>query len=968
LLLTPCVPIPLLLHACAHPAQGRLRAHLHSGGHVLPRPVRLLALLLPVLLATTPLAAQSGTLQGTVTDSAGTTLPNAAVTVEGTGLRATTGASGGYEIRGVPVGSFTVRARLIGFQAATARVTVEPGATARQDFTLARSTVQLAPIDVVVGSRARHTAAEELAVPVDIYPAERLSQQGSTETSIILQSVSPSINFPRQSVTDAGDVVRPFTLRGLSPDHTLVLVNGWRRHQTALVNNFTYGMGAGSSGVDLNAIPSSALDRIEVLRDGAAAQYGSDAIAGVVNLVLKDGDFTPFVNADAGRYVSDDYPDDGTTVNVNGGYGIGIGRGSLGIFGEYRDRRPTNRAYADPFEIAGTGIADSINDIGQVIHKNNPVPQPNHHWGDGLERDALAWANFRMPVNESGSTEIYSFGGYSHRNGEGTPYRRYFDSGRNWQQIYPLGFLPTIGGLVTDYSAAAGLRGVVSGWNYELGAEFGHNDFDHEIRNTLNASLGPCLEVACAPGPDGILGNADDPGIPNQLSFFAGRLVREELITALNIAKPVELGLRSPVNLAFGAAFRRERYAIRPGELGSYIDGGATDQNGTDPAPPGSQSFPGFAPGDASDRHRTNFGLYADAETNLSEKVLVSAATRFEDYSDFGSRVTFKGSFRFQPSPRVTLRAAASSGFRAPGLSQVSFSKVVTNVISGEFVDVGVFPADNPAAAALGAKPLEEETAYNLSAGFVVTPADNFTLSADFFHIRINNQILLGATFDDAATLGILAGIPGFSNIDGVQYFTNGLDTRAQGLDITAGYKVPAGASGTLDLTAGFNYTRNKIVHVDSLPQVLIDAGSTEGLLDSVTVIGIEDERPDWRGTLQANYTVGRFSTLGRLSYFGGFSSAQPGFCDLCRENYGGKGLVDAEVGYRFNLVKLSVGVRNLFDTYPDRPSSTVVVASDGSTSKDFNDNFGIFPWAAASPFGYNGRFVYARTEIQLAR
>ena len=935
---------------------------------MLERLVRSASSVLLALAFAAPLAAQSGTLQGTVTDSAGTTLPNAAVTIEGTGLRATTGATGGYEVRGVPVGTFTVRARLIGFQAATARVTIEPDAAAQQDFTLGRSTVQLAPIDVVVGSRARHTAAEELAVPVDIFPAEQLAQQGSTETSVILQAVSPSINFPRQSVTDAGDVVRPFTLRGLSPDHTLVLVNGWRQHQTALVNNFTYGMGAGSSGVDLNAIPSSALDRIEVLRDGAAAQYGSDAIAGVVNLVLKDGAFTPFLNADAGRYTSDDYPDDGTTVNVNGGYGIGIGRGSLGLFGEFRNREPTNRAWADPFEAAGTGVADSINDIGQVIHKNNPVPQPNHHWGDGLERDALAWSNFRMPVNEAGSSEVYAFGGYSHRNGEGNPYRRYFDSGRNWQDIYPLGFLPVIGGLVTDYSAAGGLRGLVSGWNYDLGATFGHNDFDYNIRNTLNASLGPCLDVACAPGADGVLGNADDPGIPNQTSFFAGRVLREEFLGALNVAKPIELGLPSPVNLAFGAVFRRERYAIRAGELASYVNGGATDQNGSGLAPGGSQSFPGFAPGDETDRHRNNFGLYADGETNLSPKVLVSAAARFEDYSDFGSRVSFKGSFRFQPSPRVTLRAAASTGFRAPGLSQVAFSKVVTNVIAGEFIDVGIFPADNPAAAALGAKPLEEETAYNLSAGVVFTPVSNFTVTADYFHIRINNQILLGATFDDDASVGLLAAA-GFDNIGGVQYFTNGLDTRTQGVDITAGYKVPAGASGTLDLTAGFNYTRNKIIHVDPLPQVLIDAGSTEpGLLDSVTAIGIQDERPDWRGTLQANYSVGRFSSLGRYSYYGGFSSAQPGFCDLCRESYGGKGLFDAEVGYRFNLIKLSVGVRNLFDTYPDQPKSQVVVDDAGDTSKDFNNNFGTFPWAAASPFGYNGRFVYARTEIQLAR
>jgi iron complex outermembrane receptor protein len=346
--------------------------------------------------------------------------------------------------------------------------------------------------------------------------------------------------------------------------------------------------------------------------------------------------------------------------------------------------------------------------------------------------------------------------------------------------------------------------------------------------------------------------------------------------------------------------------------------------------------------------------------------VLADVAARFENYTDFGSRLSGKVSVRYQPSRRVTFRAAASTGFRAPGLSQVAFSKVVTNVIAGEFIDVGLFPADNPAARALGAKPLEEETAYNLSAGVVVTPVDNLTITADYFHIKINNQILLGATFDDDASVNILTNA-GFGNIGGVQYFTNGLDTRTQGLDITAGYQVPAGTSGTLDLTAGFNYTRNRITHVDPLPQVLVDAGSTEpGLLDSVTAIGIEDERPDWRGTLQANYSVGRFTSLGRFSYYGGFSSAQPGFCDLCRESYGGKGLFDAEIGYRFNLVKLSVGARNLFDTYPDRPSSPVVVDEFGDTSKDFNDNFGTFPWAAASPFGYNGRFVYARTEIQL--
>jgi iron complex outermembrane recepter protein len=938
-----------------------------------------------------PLAAQGGgTIRGTVSDSSGTPLPNASITVQGTELRATSGGQGDYEIRRVPTGRRTVRVRLIGYQAASAPVTVSAGAEVRQNFTLGRSVVQLAPIDVVVGSRARHTAAEELPVPVDIYPAEQLQQQGSKETSVILQSVSPSINFPRQSVTDAGDVVRPFTLRGLSPDHTLVLVNGWRRHQTALVNNFTYGMGAGSSGVDLNALPSGALDRVEVLRDGASAQYGSDAIAGVVNLVLKDGAFTPFLNGDVGRYTPDDYRDDGTTADVNGGWGIPIAGGSLGLFGEFRDRQPTNRAWADRDENAGTGVPDEVDSKGQVVQKHNSVDQPSGHWGDGLEKDVITFANFRLPLTQGGSTELYSFGGYSHRDGTGNGYRRCVAScsggltGRNWPEIYPLGFLPAIRGTATDYSAAGGLRGLVSGWSYELGAEFGHNDFEYNITNTLNTSLGPslapCSEVPCAPGADGVLGTSDDPGIPNQLSFFAGRVLREELVTALNVARPVEAGLPGPLNLAFGASFRRERYAIRPGELASYIDGGhlPADSVGDDGvfgtaddnlhAPSGSQVFQGFTPSDAVDEHRTNVGLYADAESNLSSQILANVAARFENYSDFGSRFTAKGAVRYQPSRRLTLRASGGgSGFRAPGLSQSFFSKVVTNVIGGQVEEVGIFPVGNPASVALGSKPLEEETSTTFSGGLAVTPVENLTLTADYFNIKINNRIILGATFDDDTTLAILAR-QGLTGVSGVQYFTNGLDTRTQGVDVTASLRVPTGANGTLELNASANYTKNKIVHVDPLPAVLVAAHSEEpGLLDSVTVIGIEDERPDWRGTLQANWTLGPFSALGRYSYFGGFSSAQPGFCDLCRDNYGGKSLFDAEVGYAFDFVKLAIGARNLFDTYPDQPSSLVDVG-DGTPAKDFNNNFETFPWAAASPFGYNGRYVYARTEIQLSR
>jgi iron complex outermembrane receptor protein len=921
------------------------------------------ALLVPAVLA-----AQGGTLRGRVTDPAGAPLPHATVVVEGTALSAVTNAQGEYQIA-VSSGSHTVRVRLLGYVPQSINVTVAAGQDVRQDIRLEAQPIALSPVDVVVGSRARHTAAEELAVPVDVFPAAQIAQQGTTETSQILQALSPAVNFPHQSVTDATDIARPFTLRGLSPDHTLVLLNGWRRHQTAVVNTFAYGTPAGSSGVDMNAIPAAAIDRIEVLRDGASAQYGSDAIAGVVNVVLKEGGFTPFLNVTTGRYAPRNYPDDGTTADVTGGWGITLGRGSLSLFGEFLDRQPTNRAWADRFENAGTGVADSVNSKGQVVVKRNPVPQPNIHWGDGLEKDVLTMANLRLPLSDARTSELYAFGGYDFRRGTGNAYRRCASScaslgGRNWPQIYPLGYLPEFAPDVRDYSAAGGFRAITNGWSVDLGAAFGHSDFKYNLNNTLNISLGPCLDPAnpCAPGPDSTLGTADDPRISNRTSFFAGRLAREELTTGLNASKSLELGLRSPVNVAVGAAFRRERYQITRGEVASYIDGGHRAADSSD-APGGSQGFSGFSPSDESNSTRTNVGAYLDLESNLTSQVLADVAGRFEHYNDFGSLVTGKLALRYQPSPRVTLRAAGSTGFRAPGLAQIHFSKIVTNVIAGKAVDVGVFPVSAPAPRLLGSKPLKQEKSVNVSAGLAVSPRDNVTFTADLFQVTITDRILLSATFDDSLTKVILANA-GFTNIGGVQYFTNGLNTRTQGLDVTLNWRVPAAAGGLFEFTSAVNYTRNKITHIDPLPAVL-QTTTEPGIIDSVTYIAITQERPDWRATLTAQYSKGQFHSLARTSYYGKFSSAQPGFCDLCRDNYVAKTLVDAEVGYRFGQVNLSVGVRNLFDTYPDQPKSLIDIGG-GTTAKEYNNNFGTFPWAAASPFGYNGRYLYARMETLL--
>ncbi|HET9385197.1 MAG TPA: TonB-dependent receptor [Gemmatimonadales bacterium] len=932
---------------------------------------RAASLLAVIMVLPVVLFAQAGSIRGRVTDAAGAPLARASISAEGSGLRAESDEQGRYEIRDLSAGTYTVRVRILGYVPQSARVTVGAGGPVTQDFRLVEQAIALSPVDVTVGSRARHSAAEELAVPVDVFTSETMKLQGATETGQILQALSPSVNFPHQSVTDATDIVRPFTLRGLAPDHTLVLVNGWRRHQTALVNTFAYGTGAGSSGVDLNAIPSSAVDRIEVLRDGASAQYGSDAIAGVVNMVLKEGQLTPFLNTSVGQYSPNDYRADGTTVNVNGGFGFAIGRGSLGIFGEFLDRQPTNRAWADIYEDGGTGVTDSIVD-GQVVIKRNPAPQPSHHWGDGLERDLLTMANLRLPLNDQGTTEFYSFGGYSYREGTGNGYRRCavncasFIQNRTWSEIFPLGYLPEFAPRVTDYSIAGGVRAATGGWSIDIGTSYGFNRFDYRVRNTLNVSLGPCLDPAnpCAPGPDSTFGTGDE--IANQTSFFAGRLERDEVSLGINATKSVTMGLPAPVNVAVGAAFRREGYQISRGELASYIDGNHLGPDSSD-GRPYSQVFPGFRPADESNSNRTNFGVYADLETNLSPKLLANVAGRFEDYSDFGSLFTGKGAVRFQPSPRFTVRAAVSTGFRAPGLGQSHFSHVTTNVIGGVVTDVLIVPVGDSAARLFGSKPLQAEKSVNLSAGFAFSPSDNVTLTVDAFQIRLNDRILLGATFDDSVSLALLAA-NGFTNVGGIQYFTNGLDTRTQGLDLTADLRRPLG-TGTLNVTAAVNYTRNKIVSVDPLPAVLDTTPSTEpGIIDSVTYIGITEERPDWRGTLTGQYSSGRFHSLLRASYYGKFSSAQPGFCDLCRERYGSKTLFDAEIGYRFASVDLAIGVRNLFDTYPDSPSSQVIVDAFGDRSMDFNNNFGTFPWAAASPFGYNGRYLYARAEMTLLK
>ncbi|HJQ19462.1 MAG TPA: TonB-dependent receptor, partial [Gemmatimonadaceae bacterium] len=698
----------------------------------------------------------------------------------------------------------------------------------------------------------------------------------------------------------------------------------------------------------------AAIDRIEVLRDGASTQYGSDAIAGVVNIVLKEGQFAPFLNTTVGQYnPGHNFRNDGTSADVNGGVGLKVGRGSLALIGQYVNRGATNRACPDGSFPDVNGVADSVADC-RVVIKRTGVPQPNVHWGDGMERDVHSLANFKMPINQDGTSELYAFGGYSHREGTGNGFFRKPQNSRNWSEIYPLGFLPEFRPTVIDYSAAGGVRTNAGGWAMDYGASYGYNSFDFNLDHTLNSSLGPSLSVATAPGPDGVLGTADDPNMPNQTSFYAGALRRGEANVGANLSREMRLGLPQPVNVAVGAAFREETYEVAAGEKASWINGYHLTSDSSGIAQAGSSVFQGFAPSDASKNSRNNVGGYVDLETNLTNQVLVNGAARYEKYSDFGNATTGKFALRYQPARQIVFRGAASTGFRAPNLAQSWYSHTTTAIQNGVLVEIGNYPVTHPASKLFGAKPLKDEKSMNLSGGFAWSPTRAFNVTVDAYHIAVKDRILLGATFDgtsDSVTANILTA-NGITQIVGVQFPTNALDTKTDGIDVSGNYTVLTG-TGQLDFTLNSNFGKNKVTRIDPLPAVFAGRPTIyTSALDPVVINAIEKNRPSNRSSLTTNWLDGRFRAMGRVSNYGSFVD---GSLDGL-ETFGAKTLFDAEIGYRFDRIGLSFGANNLFNTYPDQ------------VRVDANTNNGTFIYPGSSPFGYNGRYLYVRSEMLLSR
>jgi iron complex outermembrane recepter protein len=921
------------------------------------------AVVVGLLLVPVGAAAQMGTVRGTVTAATGAPIAGAQVTIDGTGRAGVTDPRGLFLILNVPVGTHAIRVQSMGYQAGEQRVTVRAGETVTSSLRLAEDAIALERIAVTVGSRAKHTAAEELAVPVDVYTrAEIVKSSPQLEMATILAELSPAIFFPRPQIADITSGVRPFQLRGLSPDHSLVLVNGKRRHPTAVVHVFGAGsMGSGSSGVDMNAIVPSAIAGLEILRDGAAAQYGSDAIAGVINVQLRSDVHDPELAVTFGQYVPRNFEPDGRRLEATGSWGLALGdRGSLVIAGMYSDRNRTHRAGPDPRDQVVEGDADVIEDVdgdgvGEIVEKRNSVVQPNHLIGDGIANNGGAFFNAGYGLGEDRVHQLYTFGGYTFRRDIHSGFFRRGLDNRNWPNIHPLGFLPKFRGDTKDLMLVTGVSGPVGAWTYDLSGQFDQNVLDMDIFDTHNVSLGPCLDAPCAPGQDGVLGTSDDPGVVNKTDVYAGTLKLNQLITSLDVTRALDVGLVAPLSLALGASVRADNFAMIAGEPASWVNGWHPNRAGGI-APPGSQVFTGFRPDQEIDEWRTNVGLYADLETDLTRMLRIAAAARFESYSDFGETMTGKVAMRLQPAEQFILRGAFSTGFRAPGINQSYYSHVSTGFRDDETgtgnqvaYEIGEIPVNSPEARALGAEPLREETSINLSAGFAFSPTADLTFTVDGYRIEVDDRIILTGSLEDPIVEQLLAayGAPT------VKFFTNAVDTRTTGVDLTARYRRPLGANRYLELIGQYNRNELEVVGVH-VPDVIAEIEDQVFTSDDEYVL--ENGRPRDRATLCTRYNHGRFHGGLAGNWYGlqvhRLEEGANGGPDVFLES-GPHFVVDADFSVELRRgVEIVVGAENLFDRTP-------AVVPEGYNFQ------GIFPFMDSSGLAMNGRYLY--TQVRLA-
>lgn len=881
---------------------------------------------------------------------------------------------------------------------------------------------------IVTGTRRTDRTLADSPVPVDVISGQALTNTGLTETNKILNQLVPSFNFPQPSIADGTDVLRPATLRGLSPDQTLVLINGKRRHVSALLNiNGT--IGRGSAAVDMNLIPTLAIERIEVLRDGASSQYGSDAIAGVINVRLKRASSGGRATASYGKYITtledvrgfnglqttaggqpildptdpryflaDDAGDrkarDGAITTIAANIGLPVGTGFVNLTAEYRDRNPTNRAGYDlrPNYVPSNGVPAF--DPREVTFN-----RLQFKFGDAKTEDFNFFLNAGVPIGE---WEAYAFGSYGKRDGlSAANYRsanaaanRDFSvlapstgpSNANFVGLTPDGFLPLIDTDLQDWAGTVGIKGTLAGWTTDLSLGYGHNQFDYTIRDSLNTSFGPA----------------------SQNVFDAGGLEFNQWLANLDFSRQFEVGLASPLSIAVGAEYRHENFQIRPGELQSYALGpffraafvttavncagqGGVFNAGTSvcsfpgrQAPAGSQGFPGIPPASETDESRSSYAAYVEFDAEVVTDLTATVAGRYEHFTDFGDTLNGKLALRWEVVPGYALRGSLSNGFRAPSLHQQFFTTTSTNFISGVPVDISTVAVGSAIAQALGAEQLKPEKSVNISFGATARPLPGLTLTADFYQIKITDRIVLTENLtanrdalgqptgsNPGFTIAQILNAAGFNSVGAARFFINGLDTTTRGLDLIGTYRWQGGSLGTWNLTAAYNRNRTKI---DKRINPLGPLSAVPGLVLFGREQGIRftDGQPKSKIVLSADGDFGALGLTARTTRYG--KVIAPDAAAPLAPNQASLtalGPDDQELGAKW-ITDLEVRYR-----YFDRFDLAIGANNVFDVYPDrrpfgprpvggvYPQNFQYIPFSGGgSPFGFNGRFIYVRAGI----
>ncbi len=873
---------------------------------------------------------------GTVVDTDGAPLSGASIVEKGTTNGVITDFDGNFSITLENDNAILV-VSYIGY--ATIEVQME-GQTS-PTIVLNESAAQLEDV-VVVGSRGKPRTSFDSPVPVDNIKTAELAQTGKGVLDQQLMFKVPSYNATQQPISDAAAHFSPADLRGLFPSRTLVLVNGKRKNASALVYSYVT-PGRGEVGVDMKAIPSSALERVEILRDGAAAQYGSDAIAGVINLVLKK-DNDPFINTS----YSTTTEGDGEQYQLEAGFGVNIAdRGYANFTFNYFNQKRSQRAgtitsledeasyWGIPEPDAGNPDAYDTDDLAAFLQRN-----PGAGFQVGLPDSKITNFSYNVgyTLDEETSTELYSFGTITSRYGSAPQFARvpYWVSG--FEQIYPGQdfFLAEMSPQIGDHTFSLGLKTTYNNWNFDLSSTLGKNRIDYYITNSFNQSYG-----AASPS-----------------DFYNGAHQFSHVVNNLDIVRTFETDGPEVITLAFGAEHRTERFLTEQGELASYNDGTPDDPSDRT----GSESFGGFTPENEQDDYRSNFGVYTDLTADLTENFLIGGALRYEDYSDFGTNTSWKLNTRLKTNnDKFSIRGSLSNGFRAPSLHQLYYTATTTTLTENGIQQNGILNNANPALRALGIPELDPEKSFNIGLGFAYRISKKLGITVDAYQIDVDDRIVLsGQVTPTGDASNPIDQTLANANVGSVGFFLNAIDTRTKGLDVVFSYSSIKLGSGFLNGSIAANFNKTE-VQGTNFPSFIENNDLGDAIFSREDVSRVETWRPRTKIIASSNYKINKFGIDLSLLNYGKVTYRHPSN-PADDATYGGKWLTDLSFTYDFSShIKFTLGANNLFNVYPDTFADAY--STNGGVPNDRNLDFvGRFkyPWQTTQ-FGIDGTRIFTR-------